>query len=254
MIGMIAIFAFVILHWYSSLFMHSFYLHRYGAHKQFTMTKFWERFFFFMTWFLQGSSFLNPRSYAIMHRMHHSFSDTPRDPHSPHHSTNIWTMMVRTYKFYHRLFSRKWVPTPIFTQHFPEWKSFEAFAYSRFSTLGWVAIYVAVYALVAPYWWLWLLLPIHIFNGPIQGAIVNWSGHKYGYVNYDNHDHSRNSLPMDILLMGELFQNNHHRHPNSANFGKRWFEFDPTYPVIWAMDKLRIIRMSPATVAATRAF
>src|SRR5687768_5543584 len=119
---MIVILISVVVHWYASLFMHSFYLHRYGAHKQFTMTKFWERFFFVLTWFLQGSSFLNPRSYAIMHRMHHAFSDTKRDPHSPHHTTDPMTMMIKTYKYYMRLFTRKWVPTPIFTQHFPEWK------------------------------------------------------------------------------------------------------------------------------------
>eukprot|EP01036_Dinobryon_divergens_P038408 gene38408-50429_t len=31
----------------------------------------------------EGSSFLSPRAYAILHRMHHAFSDTKRDPHSP---------------------------------------------------------------------------------------------------------------------------------------------------------------------------
>jgi stearoyl-CoA desaturase (delta-9 desaturase) len=241
----LAIIIFVVCHWYFSLFFHSFFLHRYGAHKQFLMSKGWERFFFFMTWFTQGSSFLNPRSYAVMHRMHHAYSDGMKDPHSPHNARGIWHMMVKTYHFYHRLFDRHFIPNPIFTKDFPEWKSFEHFAYSRFSTLGWVAIYIAFYAIFATSWWMWLFIPINIFNGPIQGAIVNWSGHKYGYVNFDNHDHSRNSLPMDILLLGELFQNNHHMHPMSPNFGKRWFEFDPTYPVIKALNWFKIIRIQP---------
>ena len=50
---------------------------------------------------------------------------------------------------------------------------------------------------------------------------------------------------MDVLLLGELFQNNHHMHPMSPNFGKRWFEFDPTYPVIKALNWFKIIRIQP---------
>ncbi|RYD91203.1 MAG: acyl-CoA desaturase, partial [Sphingobacteriales bacterium] len=43
---------------------------------------------------------------------------------------------------------------------------------------------------------------------------------------------------------GELFQNNHHKKPNSANFASKWYEFDPTYPVILVLNKLRIIRLT----------
>ena len=63
--------------------MQSFFLHRYGAHKQFALSKRWERVFHFATWLTQGSSYLSPRAYAILHRMHHAYSDTPKDPHSP---------------------------------------------------------------------------------------------------------------------------------------------------------------------------
>ena len=79
--------------------------------------------------------------------------------------------------------------------------------------------------------------------GPIQGAVVNWCGHKYGYSNYDNEDHSKNSLPLDFLMLGELFQNNHHKHPNSPNFAKKWFEFDPSYPVIRFLNAVGIIKL-----------
>jgi stearoyl-CoA desaturase (delta-9 desaturase) len=44
-------------------------------------------------------------------------------------------------------------------------------------------------------------------------------------------------------MLGELFQNNHHRYPNSANFGKKWFEIDPVYPVMKLMDLLGIIQI-----------
>jgi stearoyl-CoA desaturase (delta-9 desaturase) len=50
-------------------------------------------------------------------------------------------------------------------------------------------------------------------------------------------------------MMGELFQNNHHKRPNAANFGAKWFEFDPTYPVITLLHKLHIVRLRPSAEA-----
>jgi stearoyl-CoA desaturase (delta-9 desaturase) len=38
---------FFVLHWQLSVFFQSFFLHRYGAHRQFTMSKRWERVFHF---------------------------------------------------------------------------------------------------------------------------------------------------------------------------------------------------------------
>ena len=81
--------------------------------------------------------------------------------------------------------------------------------------------------------------------GPVHGAVVNWCGHMYGYANYDNNDKSKNSLVFDLLMGGELFQNNHHKHPLRANFASKWFEFDPTYPVIKILTATRIIKMAP---------
>jgi fatty-acid desaturase len=43
--------------------------------------------------------------------------------------------------------------------------------------------------------------------------------------------------------MGELFQNNHHKSPNDANFAKKWFELDPTWQVIRALNAMHIIRL-----------
>jgi stearoyl-CoA desaturase (delta-9 desaturase) len=85
--------------------------------------------------------------------------------------------------------------------------------------------------------------------GPIHGAIVNWFGHKYGYANFkDTGDHSRNSLPLDFVAFGELFQNNHHKYPARPNFAVRRFEFDPTYPILRLFSYLRIIRFTREAV------
>ena len=78
-----AILIFFLAHWYLSLFAQTFFLHRYAAHQMFTMNKFWEKVFYFLTWVFQGSSFLSPKAYGIMHRLHHAYADTENDPHSP---------------------------------------------------------------------------------------------------------------------------------------------------------------------------
>jgi len=51
---MLIILLFFVAHWYLSLFMQTFLQHRFAAHAAFTMNKFWERFFYGVTYFTQG--------------------------------------------------------------------------------------------------------------------------------------------------------------------------------------------------------
>jgi hypothetical protein len=44
-------------------------------------------------------------------------------------------------------------------------------------------------------------------------------------------------------MMGELFQNNHHKSPNDVNFARKWFELDPTYYIIRLLHAARIIKL-----------
>ncbi len=246
---MTVIIVFFIAHWYLSLFSQTFFLHRYSAHKMFTMNPFWEKFFFFFTWFTQGSSYLSPRAYAILHRMHHAYSDTEKDPHTPHHTKNVFTMMTKTKNIYNDILHKRVAPEERFADDIPEWNALDNFGDTWLSRLGWGTAYVLFYIYFVPVdaWYLFLLLPIHFLMGPVHGAIVNWSGHKYGYQNFDNNDKSRNSvLWLDWLMLGELFQNNHHKLPNRTNFAAKWWEFDPAYPVIKVLHVLHIIRLVKA--------
>lgn len=234
---------FLIIHWYVSLFFQTFFHHRYSAHRMFKLTKFWERFFFLCAYITQGASFLNPRTYAILHRMHHTYSDTDKDPHSPVASKNFWDMMWRTKKVYSDIYDKKYKVEEQFLGGYPEWKGLEQFAESWLSRILWMAVYTAMYFWLAPNYWWFLLLPVHFALLPIQGAIVNWFGHMHGYTNFDNHDNSKNSLAVDFLMMGELFQNNHHKFPLKPNFGVKWFEFDPTFIFMRLFNFLGMIKM-----------
>ena len=240
------IITFFLLHWYLSLFSQTFFLHRYCAHKMFSMSKLTEKFFYLFTYITQGSSYLSPRAYGVLHRMHHAFSDTEKDPHTPHHSSNVFSMMWKTKDIYNNILNYKSSPEKRFVENIPNWNLIERIGDSWISRIGWGTFYVLFYINFVPQdmWYLFLLIPIHFLMGPIHGAIVNWSGHMYGYQNFDNNDKSRNSLAMDIFMMGELYQNNHHKLPNRLNFGVKWFEFDPTYPIIRVLSWLRVISIS----------
>jgi stearoyl-CoA desaturase (delta-9 desaturase) len=246
----LAIAIFFIGHWLSSVFFQTFFLHRYGAHRQFTMSRRWERIFYVATWLTQGSSFLSPRGYAILHREHHAFSDTARDPHSPHVYSNVMSMMWNTKERYQGLVVGDIEPEPQFEGGYPEWPLVDRLADNWFSRIGWGVAYTAFYVAFAPSAIYFLLLPAHFMMGPIHGAIVNWCGHKYGYRNFDVNDRSRNTLPFDFVTLGELFQNNHHKAGMSPNFAARWFEIDPAYLVIRLFAALHILQLPEPRVTS----
>ena len=234
---------FFIAHWYLSLFTQTFFHHRYAAHGQFEMSKGWEKFWYILSLVFQGSSYLSPYIYGMLHRMHHAYADTEKDPHSPKYSKNLFDMMWKTKLIYSDLLSGRKVPDEQFRGNLPYWESMEKFADHKAVRTFWIVAYIAFYAVFAEYWWMWLLLPIHFVMGPFHGAIINWFAHKLGYVRYKLKDTSKNLLPVDFLMLGESYHNNHHSHPNSANFGKSNYELDPVYFFIVLFDKVNMIKL-----------
>jgi stearoyl-CoA desaturase (delta-9 desaturase) len=253
---MVPIVVFFVTHWCLSIFCQTFFLHRYGSHRMFTMSKGWERFFHMLTALAQGSSFLQPRGYAILHREHHAFSDTPRDPHSPHVYKGLGEMMWQTKLRYDGINKGTIEVEPRFEGGYPEWPIIDR-TFNNWTTRILIGTaYTVFYMVFAPHWAFYLLLPIHYVMGPIHGAIVNYCGHKFGYRNFDtpHGDKSRNTLVFDFVTAGELFQNNHHARSQNPNFAARWFEVDPTWSVIRVLAWLGIIQLErPVTRQLTPA-
>jgi stearoyl-CoA desaturase (delta-9 desaturase) len=175
--------------------------------------------------------------------MHHAFSDTEKDPHSPHFFKEVVTMMKYTYKIFSGIHTNKFKFEAKFDRNFPEWKAIDWIANTWTSRLLFGTGYVLFYVNFATNAWMYLLLPIHFLMSPVHGAIVNWAGHKYGYRNFNENDYSKNTLIFDFLMLGELFQNNHHHAGARANFAAKWWEIDPVYPIIILLDKIKIIKL-----------
>jgi stearoyl-CoA desaturase (delta-9 desaturase) len=238
-----AILIFFGLHWYLSLFSQTFFHHRYAAHGAFTMSRFWERVFYLFAFFTMGSSYLSPRAYGIMHPIHHAYTDTEKDPHSPKYDPTIMAMMKRTANIYSDIYLGTMEVEERFKSNMPDWPALDRLGHSWPSRIVWGSFYLVFYIYFATSPLLFLFLPIQMFMGPVHGAIINWFAHKYGYVNFKLNNTSRNLFPVNVIMLGEAYHNNHHKYPSSINFGLRWHELDPVYPVIRLLDRLGIIHI-----------
>lgn len=207
------------------------------------MNKFWERFFYIFAYITQGSSYMSPRAYGVMHRMHHAYADTDKDPHSPERFSNLFAMMWHTKKVYADIMDYRANVEDRFTKNLPQWHKLDIWGQSLTNRFIFASLYTGFYVIFAPHWWLFALIPVHILMGPVHGSIINWFAHKYGSVSYKMKNTSRNFMPVDVLMLGEDYHNNHHKYPSSANFGVKWYEIDPIYYIMRILDFAGIIKI-----------
>jgi stearoyl-CoA desaturase (delta-9 desaturase) len=67
---------------------------------------------------------------------------------------------------------------------------------------------------------------------------VNSASHVWGSQSWNTGDLSRNNWWVALLAFGEGWHNNHHAFEYSARHGLEWWQFDPTWYIILAMEKL----------------
>ena len=71
------------------------------------MSKTAERTTYVLTWLFQGANYLSANGYGVMHRMHHAYADTEKDPHSPKYDESIFAMMWKTKSIYQDINQKK---------------------------------------------------------------------------------------------------------------------------------------------------
>ena len=152
-------------------------------------------------------------------------------------------MMLRTRRIYNDILKGRVEVEEKFTKNLPEWSAFDKWGNSTLSRLLWTIAYLLFFIAFAPSAWWYILLPVIIIMGAFHGAIINWFAHKFGYRNFKLKNTSENLFSVDILMLGESYHNNHHKRPSAINFGVRWHEIDPVYPVILLFNWLHIIRI-----------
>ncbi len=193
---------------------------------------------------------LDPKAWVVMHRMHHEHSDTPLDPHSPANVgiLGIGPEQLRSYKRVIVGLARK---EPAYTRFATDLD----FPLSRLNTKRlWLVPYVLHAAVglglgLSVGWLFGAAYFAGMMSHPIQGGLVNAFGHAVGGRNFDTPDQSRNNHVVAWLVLGEGFQNNHHRYPASARFSYRAHEIDLGYAWCLLLEKLGVLRIARAHLA-----
>ena len=215
---------------YSSLFMYFVFgclgivvtFHRNLTHRSYKTSNIVENILtFFGTLAGTGSSI----AWVNMHMLHHKYSDSSRDPHSP--DNGIIKMFALSYNVPNELTR----PAKVLMRN-----RYHLFLHKYYNGIH-LATAVVLYLLFG----LDILFGFYVIPmviTAIMSNMVNYLGHSQGYRSFNTKDNSTNSFIAAILSFGEGWHNNHHKYPNTPNFGGRnWWEFDFSYQVIRLIQK-----------------
>ncbi|HJT21899.1 MAG TPA: fatty acid desaturase [Nitrospira sp.] len=179
-----------------------------------------------------------PISWVAIHRSHHRAPDQLNDPHSPMRSV-VWSYLLWVFlpnanvpdHREKRLLARDIAGDAVMT--FLEERHTEItllFASGLF--VGGVCI-GGVPAGLSLLVWGYCIPLVYTWHAT---ALVVAATHRWGYRSYRTADNSRNLWWVSVFTFGEGWHNNHHADSRSAMIGHRWFEIDPTYKMIRAME------------------
>lgn len=212
------------------------YLHRSQAHRSVEFHPVIAHFMRAWLWLTTG---MVTKQWVAIHRKHHQYSDNPGDPHSPH-VFGIWRVLTKGALLYHAA-SKDTVMVDSYGRGTPaDW--LEHNLYTPHSRLG---IGILLLLNLWLFGWLGALVwGIQMLWIPFWAAgVVNGIGHWWGYRNGQTRDRSRNIVPVDFIVGGELLHNNHHLDPASPRLSRRWFEFDIGWMYIRLLSSINLAKI-----------
>lgn len=228
------------------------FYHRYFSHRTFRTGR--VRQFLFG---LLGASAAQrgPLWWAAHHREHHRHSDEPPDVHSPVQHSAFWSHMG--WFLAEENLATNLKPIPDLAAHaelrwLDRWHIVApiGLALATFG-LGWALARWAP-ALgtdgLQMFVWGFGVSTVALYHGTFT---INSLAHVWGSRRYATADDSRNNFWLALITLGEGWHNNHHFHPGTARQGFFWWEVDPTWWMLWAMEKVGLIselRRAPARV------
>jgi fatty-acid desaturase len=182
--------------------------HRYLTHRSFKMPKILEYLFsFFGAMGGTGSSI----GWAAVHNAHHKYSDTEKDPHSPH--ILGLKMMLSRYNYDFNFWDARFLLRDKFHVFLHNYYYLIMLIWA--STLLVIDYRLFLFGFVVPQF-----LQIWASN------ISNYANHIWGYSNYDTGEGSKNTWWVSAITWGEGWHNNHHSEPWKYTFQHRWWEID----------------------------
>ncbi|MBA2493885.1 MAG: fatty acid desaturase [Acidobacteria bacterium] len=207
--------------------------HRLLTHRGFKAPKFVEYFLTFCGTLGLQSGAIN---WVTTHRIHHAFTETDKDPHSPRDGT-YWAHMGWIFR-----------GTAQNQDEATQWR------YAPDLMKDKVHIFLSKYYYVTPILAGIILFAIGGFSMVLWGVflrqvigwhstwLVNSATHLWGTRRFETHDDSRNNGLIAALTFGEGWHNNHHANPRSAKHGLAWYEFDANWLQIKALEKIGLAK------------
>ncbi len=204
--------------------------HRYFSHRTYRLSRVPQ---FLLALLGQTAAQKGVLWWASNHRHHHKYSDRPEDIHSPMQSGFWWSHMG-------------WILSP--DQDRTDFSRIPDLA--KYPELVWLDRHKYVATLAYGVALSLAFGPVGLFYGYFLSTVLLWHGtfsinsvmHVFGRRVFATTDDSRNSFLFALITMGEGWHNNHHYAPASAAQGFRWWEVDPSYYLLWAGEKLGVVR------------
>ena len=211
----------------------SVYLHRTLAHRALAVHPLADVLVRAALWLTTG---LNRQQWVAVHRKHHAFTDREGDPHSPH-LHGIWHILLLNAYYYMRE-ARDAELVKKFAPDLPEdWLDRWVF---RFGWCG-LAVGTTLLCLVLGVWSGAVAAAAHaILYVCVLAPLINGLGHWRGAQNFTSNT-AYNSRILAWLTAGESLHNNHHAHPRAPKLSMARLEFDPSWLLIRAMVKMRLV-------------
>ena len=215
--------------------------HRLVSHRSFQTPKWLEYFLVFCgTLACQGG----PIEWVGLHRMHHQYSDTDKDPHDSNKgllwSHLTWMLCKNPASEYVPRYTKDIANDPVY-------QFFQKYFIPIQVVLGLILYAFGGWSYVI--WGIFVRLVI-VFHAT---WFVNSATHKFGYKSHESNDESRNCWWVALLTFGEGWHNNHHAYQYSARHGLAWWEIDLTWVTIVVLRTLGLakdVKLAPAKDSA----
>lgn len=183
-----------------------------------------------------------PIQWVTTHRIHHSHTDVPGDPHTPRDGgwwSHMGWILRGTAQQHSRVTIQKYAPD-LLKDRFHVWLS-------RWYFLPTIVLGIALLLFGG-----WPLVMWGIFFRTVFGLhatwLVNSATHMWGSQRFATGDDSTNNLLIAVLTFGEGWHNNHHAYPRSARHGLKWYEVDLNW---WGIRTLQLLGLATSVKLIT---
>jgi stearoyl-CoA desaturase (delta-9 desaturase) len=175
-------------------------------------------------------------NWVVTHRIHHSRTDAPGDPHTPRDGTwwaHMGWILRGTSQQHEESVMRRYAPD-LMKDPVHQWMN-------RLYFVPLILLGVGLFAFGGWAWLAWCVF-LRVTLGLHATWLVNSATHLWGSRRFETTDDSTNSWWVAMVTFGEGWHNNHHAYPRAARHGLTWYEVDLNWIGIRALQLIGLAR------------